>query len=86
MPLTSEEKDLVSGVRHAQIQWQVQRWLALVIFAGMGSAGFLLPYQDARIFGFLGVILVIDTLRRWKGDATRRLVLLLAKRIDEDTK
>ena len=83
MALTPEEKDLVSEVRDAEIQWRVNRWLALFFCIAMAAAGFLLPYEKARVFGIIGIVLVPDILRRWKGDATRRLLLSLAKKLDE---
>ena len=83
MALTPEEKDLVSDVRDAEIRWRVNRWIGLFFCAPLAIAGFLLPYEDARLFGVAGVVFGIDILRRWRGDATRRLLLSLAKKSDE---
>jgi hypothetical protein len=83
MALTPQEKDLVSEVRDAEIQWRVRRWFELLVYVMLAAAGFLLPYEDARIFGIIGIVFLVNLLRGWKGDPTRRLLLSLAKRLDE---
>ena len=83
MALSPEEKDLVSAVRNAETQWRVNRWLALFFCIAVAVTGFLLPYDKAPVFGIIAIAFVPDILRRWKGDPTRRLLLSLAKKLDE---
>ena len=87
MPLTAKEKALVDRILNEEIQWRVQRWIALLMVFAIPVLGYALSGLLGEMFAFACYVitpwLFIDVVRGWRGNATNALVMELAKRFDE---
>ena len=87
MPLTPKEKALVDRILNEEIQWRVQRWLALLMVLAIPVLGYFSAGLLGEKFAFacyvIAPVALIQVVSRWRGSAANQLVMELAKRVDE---